>query len=224
MPTSAARVLVVEDNDFTRTTLCGALRGAGVHVVGDTGSAAEAIDLATELRPDVALLDLDLGRGPTGIDLASALRRAFPTIGIVILTSYEDPRLTGRNVDHLPAGSQYLLKADLRDTDVLAINIERSMVMARHPRRDEFPALPQATGALSRLSDQQVEVMRLVAEGCTNGDIARRIAMSEKSVERMVLGISRDLGIEAAEGTNRRVLIARAYLRATGAPGVDGND
>ncbi len=221
MPASAARVLVVEDNDFTRTTLCGALRGAGVHVVADTASAPEALEMAGQHTPDVALLDLDLGRGPTGIDLAAALRRDHPRIGIVILTSYEDPRLTGRNVDHLPPGSQYLLKADLSDTDVLAIALERAVVMGRHPRRDEFPALPQVTGDLARLTDQQVQVMRLVAEGHTNGDIARRLDVSEKSVERVVLAIARELGIDAGEGTNRRVLIARAYLRATGAQALD---
>lgn len=212
-----SRVLVVEDNEFTRATLCGALRGAGVNVVADTATASDAIALADDLRPDVALLDLDLGRGPSGIDLAVALRRDLPAIGIVILTSYEDPRLTGRNVDHLPPASQYLVKADLRDTDALVLAIDRALNLARHPQRDAMPGLPPARGDLARLTDAQVEVMRLLAEGRTNADIARRRGISAASVERTVLAIARELGIDAGEGTNRRVLIARAYLRMSGA-------
>lgn len=216
-----SRVLVVEDNEFTRATLCGALRGAGVNVVGDTGAASDAITLAGDLRPDVALLDLDLGRGPSGIDLAVALRRDIPAIGIVILTSYEDPRLTGRNVDHLPPASQYLVKADLRDTDVLVLAIERALTLARHPQRETMPGLPPARGDLARLTDAQVDVMRLLAEGRTNADIARQRGISAASVERTVLAIARELGIDAGEGTNRRVLIARAYLRMSGAEHAD---
>lgn len=211
------RVLVVEDNDFTRATLCGALRGAGIEVVGDTASAAAAINIAAELRPDVALLDLDLGRGPSGIDLAVALRRTLDRIGIVILTSYGDPRLTGRNVDHLPPASQYLVKADLRDTDALVLALERAVALAHHPRRDEITGLPPVRGEIAALTDAQVEVMRLVAEGRTNADIARQREISAASVERTILAIARELGIDAGEGTNRRVLIARAYLRMSGA-------
>lgn len=62
--TGAPRVLVVEDDGFTRTTLCAALRGLGIDVVADTGSAAQALDLAARHTPDAALLDLDLGPGP----------------------------------------------------------------------------------------------------------------------------------------------------------------
>ena len=67
---STAGVLVVEDDAFTLSTLCAALRQHGVVVVGEASSAAQAILLANELQPSAALIDLDLGKGPTGIDLA----------------------------------------------------------------------------------------------------------------------------------------------------------
>ncbi len=214
-----ARVLVVEDNGFTRTTVCGALRDAGVNVVADTASAAEALELAARHQPHAALLDLDLGPGPTGIDVAVALREANPTIGIVVLTSYSDPRLTGRNVDHLPGGSVYLTKDEMSSADALARSIGTSMRMAADPRSAAAPAAPSVKGSTATLTDMQVEVARMVADGLSNAEIASRRGVSAVTVERMIMRIARGLGIETTSATNRRVLIAREFLRQAGVGG-----
>jgi DNA-binding response OmpR family regulator len=68
------RVMVVEDDDFTRTTVVGALQIQGIDVISQTGSVGPAMKLAQQLKPDAVVLDLDLGAGPTGMDLAIALR------------------------------------------------------------------------------------------------------------------------------------------------------
>jgi DNA-binding NarL/FixJ family response regulator len=211
-----ARILVVEDNAFTRTTVCGALRDAGVNVVAETGSASEALDLAARFAPHGAVLDLDLGAGPTGADVAEALREALPQIGIVILTSYGDPRLTGRNVDHLPGGTVYLVKSDLSDASTLARAVSTSMRMAADPTMVKRPVLPRPRGTTAALTDTQVEVARMVADGLSNAEIAARRGVSATTVERLIMRIARELGIETTSSTNRRVLIAREYLRQSG--------
>ncbi len=211
------RVLVVEDNAFTRTTVCGALRDAGLNVVADTASAAEALDLAARHAPDAALLDLDLGEGPTGIDLAAALREAMPAIGIVMLTSYSDPRLTGRNVDHLPANAVYLLKGELTSAEALATAITTAVQRGADPAATSQSGLPAPRGRTAGLTDTQVEVARMVAEGLSNAEIASRRGVSPTAVERVVNRIAREMGIETSSATNRRVLIAREYLRQGGA-------
>ena len=66
----AMRVLVIEDDSFTRSTLVGALAHLGVNVSFSTGSAGEGLEFVKQSKIDVALLDLDLGAGPTGIDLS----------------------------------------------------------------------------------------------------------------------------------------------------------
>jgi len=76
-------VVVVEDDDFTRWTLRETLEGHGYTVVADCATAAEAFAAQKLHHPRVALLDLDLGRGPNGIDVAGTLRRNDPSIGIV---------------------------------------------------------------------------------------------------------------------------------------------
>lgn len=216
MPATDTRVLVVEDNAFTRTTLCGALRDAGVDVIGDTGAAADAIRLARALAPEAALLDLDLGDGPNGADVAVELRTLAPTIGIVILTSYEDPRLTGRNLEHLPSNIVYLVKGSLDDARTLSTAIADAIALASNEPSAGRSAVPAPTGDVARLTDTQIEVIRLVAEGLSNAEIARQRYISETSVERIIMRAARELGIPTESSSNRRVLLTRAYLRMSG--------
>ena len=211
------RVLVVEDNDFTRMTLSGALVNAGLEVVGETGSAAEAIRIARRRAPEAAMLDLDLGAGPSGIDLAVELRSAMPSIGLVILSSYEDPRLTGRNVSHMPADVVYAVKGKTGDARQLADLLETSVALAR----GEGDATVGPESVRVSLTDAQIDVMRLIADGMSNAQIAAARFVSESSVERIIGRISAELAIPADAG-NRRVLIAREYLRMTG--GVPSRD
>lgn len=209
----STRVILVEDNDFTRTTLVGALRDAGFDVVGDADSATTGLRLVRRLQPDAVVVDLDLGPGPSGADLAAEARAQFPAIGIVILTSYEDPRLTGRNLDHLPNDARYLVKSDLKSVQTLAESVHAAVDAARRPPIAPLLAEQHPT---TTLTDAQIEVVRLVAEGLSNAEIARRRYISETSVERIIMRASRELGIETTSTHNRRVLLTRAYLAMTG--------
>lgn len=220
MPTSQIRVLVVEDDPFTRTTLCGALRNEGVRVLADVGSATLALEAADRLRPDAALVDLDLGDGPSGADFVVEVRGLMPEIGIVILTSYEDPRLAGQDIERLPTNARYMIKRDLRDASALVATLTRAVEAARGEVAPRAALQTRSRGATENLTDAQVEIMRLVAAGLSNHEIARRRFVSEKSVERMLTRIARELDIPTDSATNRRVLMARAYVRlSTGADG-----
>jgi CheY-like chemotaxis protein len=81
-------VMMVEDDEFTRSTVKAALEGKGLNIVYDTSSVKDAIEYAKSHRPDVAVLDYNLGKGPNGIDLANQLRKIQPTIAIVLLTAF----------------------------------------------------------------------------------------------------------------------------------------
>ena len=213
MDDRSARVILVEDNDFTRTTLVGALRDAGFDIVGDADTAASGLRLARRLQPDAVVVDLDLGPGPSGADLAAEVRECLPDTGIVILTSYEDPRLTGRNLDHLPIDARYLVKSDLKSVQALAEAVHAAIDAARRP---PIAPLVAESPPSTPLTDAQIEVVRLVAEGLSNAEIARRRYISETSVERIIMRAARELGIETTSTHNRRVLLTRAYLAMTG--------
>jgi DNA-binding NarL/FixJ family response regulator len=157
----------------------------------------------------VALLDLDLGEGPTGIDLAHALRRALPSIGIVFLSTYADPRLLG-SVPALPPDSLYLTKQEVADTSVLA-----DALHAVQGTLDDAHSAAREQG-LAELTDAQIDVMRLIAAGYSNAEIARRLVIEEASVEKAVMRLIRQLDVRATRAENQRVMIAQAYFAVSG--------
>lgn len=206
-------MLIVEDDDFTRTLLVATVRGLGHEVVGDCASAADAMRAATAQSPDVALLDLDLGDGPTGIDVAHALRKAQHAIAIVILSSYEEPRLIGARIA-IPERAVYLVKQSIAEPDALA----RAIRIAAEPSsHTQASARGKVRSRSSGLTDSQVEIMRLVAAGYTNAEIARRRYMSEPAVGKAVARLVKQLDLDYEAGDNPRILIAQAYFSMTGA-------
>ena len=204
---AAARVLIVEDESFARTMLVSTLTALGMNVVGACASAADALSASHESEPDVALLDLDLGPGPSGIDLAYALRERMPRLGIVLLTSYTDPRLKHPGERALPRGSRFLVKARLEALHVLRETILR----ARHDPLGATAA-PATRGALTT---NQIEVLRLVAAGRSNAEIAEQQGVGEKAIERTIQRVLEVLAIDRGSG-NPRVLAARAYVELSG--------
>ena len=203
----AARVLVVDDDDFTRTLVATLVESLGHTVIARAGAVSEAMALADDEGPDLALLDLDLGEGPTGLDLAHGLRRLLPSIAIVMLTSYGDPTWMGQRREP-PVGARYVVKGSVNDSQVLANAIESAL------------SDPLALDARERndtpLSEGQWEILRLVAAGFTNAEIARRRSLTEDAVNKAITRLVRQLDIEVGKHDNARVLLTQAYNRITG--------
>jgi DNA-binding NarL/FixJ family response regulator len=204
------RVLIVDDDPFTRTVLRSVVDVPPFIVVGVCGTFAEGLSVARQEQPAVLLVDLDLGEGPTGIDLAHAIRRFLPDVGIVMLSTYIDPRLIDTNVE-LPRGSIYLTKQEVEELGIL------------HGALVSAARMPHGGGhtlagdeRLQNLTDGQVEVMRLIAAGFSNSEIARRLVIEEASVEKAVMRLIRQLDVKATREENQRVMIAQAYFALSG--------
>jgi DNA-binding NarL/FixJ family response regulator len=206
--------VVVEDDDFTRLMISTALQSQGIKIIGQVADAPSALALANELKPEVALLDLHLGSGPTGLDLAVELRRILPKIGIVILTSFEDPRLLNPNLPDPPRGSVYLNKKSVNDTQVLVTALTSSTDSStwNSPNSSKI-GLP---GAIGDLTDVQLETLRLMAQGLSNAEIAKRRFVTEKSVETAIARLAKIMGVESDPSRNQRVHMAKVYFRALG--------
>lgn len=209
------RVMVVEDEDFTRALLVNALQTEDVDVVLETASATYALKTASKMRVGVAVLDLDLGRGPTGLDLALGLRRNLPHIGIVFLTSFRDPRLLGSSSSMAPYGSVYLQKNTIGDFSKLIRAIDRSIHLAKNADSKSNVDV-KTLGATSELTNTQIDIIRLVAEGKSNQEIAARRQVSEKSIEQTLSRILKKTGISMDDKKNRRVELALYYMRQVG--------
>jgi len=195
-------VLVVEDEAFVRATVTSALRFHEFDVVASVGSAVEAIEAFRLYLPDVALLDLDLGAGPTGADLAVGMRRARPGVGIVFLTSFEDPRLLDSRLTNMPERCAYVVKQSLEDTALLAAAIDGC---------DEGGQVPRVN-----LTASQAETLRFLAAGLSNAEIARLRVVEVSAVEKTIRRIAEALHLGQVEGTNQRVALAREYYRLAG--------
>lgn len=203
----AVRVIVVEDDDFTRTLISSLVTSLGFEVCAQVASVTEAMTLAQEHKPQLAVLDLDLGEGPTGVHLAYGLRKLNPIIAIVMLSSYGDPSWMGQR-RRPPAGTQYVVKGAMSDTGVLADAISHALESPLDAQEVELTRPP--------LSEGQWEILRLVAAGYTNVEIARRRSLTEDAVKKAVTRLVRQLDIQAGEEGNARVLLARAYTQMTG--------
>lgn len=207
-----ARLILVEDDAFTRATLGDALVLQGFDVKARVATAAEALAAQNEFDPQVAVLDLDLGIGPTGIDVAIALRSRNPRIGIVFLTTYKDPRLIESNLPSLPEGAIYLNKMEMNSTSAIAAQI--SSALLKPLTRRTFPW--NRNSPLSALSTLQIEIMKEIAEGLSTSEIARARGVSEQAIDKSISRISKHLGIPKSADTHQRVQIVRAYFESKG--------
>lgn len=215
---SGISILVVDDDPFTCAMLSGALTSFGAESVRTAKSVAEGLWVAAHTAPQVAVIDLDLGEGPTGIDLAYGLRKRLSGIGIVMLSTYEEPRLMGLNQPALPEGSIYLVKRSVSEADELCRAVAMSIKMAQGENIDGGKLPPHLVR--KDLSDQQIEIMRLIAAGHSNSEIARLRHLSISGVENAVTRLCKQLTLTSSSEKNQRVLIAQAYFQMTGAVSV----
>lgn len=205
----STKVLVVEDDSFTRLSIVASLRLSGFDVK-DSATASEGALMSQRWFPHAAVLDLHLGTGPTGVDLAQSLRRNDPKIGIVMLTSFDDPRILNTSIPDPPAGTQYLTKKSITDPSTIQRAIVKAITSHTVKPTRTTPA------ALSVLTNSQVDVLRLLAEGNSNLFIAQQRGVAEKSVEAVISRIAKSLGIQGDSDSNQRVLLAREYFKASG--------
>jgi len=205
-------VVVVEDDSFLRSLIADAIEAAGFSV-STAPNAADARRVINAIDPDAVVLDIDLGNGPTGFDIADSIRSQSEDTSIVFLTALPDPRFAGRENNAVYKNAAYLNKHLLEDTDTLiaaleAVLTERSISAFRHHEDENRP--------LAHLSRTQIQVLQLLAEGKTNQQIAdarkRSLAATESAITRTLEALQ----IESSADINVRVVAAREYMTSVG--------
>lgn len=207
-------VLVVEDEPLLRGLVASALEARGFNVTS-AGSAVEAARLFRSVDPDGIVMDIDLGPGPNGFDLAERFLEDETGVAIVFLTNLPDPRFAGRTANDLPLGIAYLRKGAVREVDALVRAVDGVIrgVVTDDMRHDRDPERP-----LAWLTRSQVETLRLVALGRTNQQIAEARGTTVKAVERTVSRALTALGVGEDLQGNRRVEAARRFIDVGGPP------
>jgi DNA-binding NarL/FixJ family response regulator len=203
------KILIVDDDKFIRTSLDSTLANSGFDISGSVATAKDALAINALDPADVALLDLDLGIGPTGFDIAQALRKIRPQIGIVFLTSYQDPRFASIHGVSAPKGSRYLVKSEIE-------NIAQIISTILQTKHRPFNENVNHINKFDKLTDLQIEVWREVSEGLSSSEIAARRDISEKAVEAILARIYTFLGIKKEKTNNPRILLANAFKKYSG--------
>ena len=207
------KVLVVEDDALLRALIASNLVADGF-IVEATDSAAGARKIADDFDPDVALLDIELGSGPTGIDLALVLRKNMPEIALVFLTHIPEPRVVGVDNRKIPKNAAYLSKDRITDPKMLSQAIDAALRgRAGRDFRDDKRDYP-----LAELSRSQLAVLQMVALGMSNAEIAADRSTTIRAVENLVKRAFQAAGIYTESGGNPRVIAAREYIRIAGLP------
>lgn len=176
-------------------------------------SASAATDITRRFDPDIALIDINLGRGTNGVDLAYILNKQHPGIAILLLTQHPDLRTAGFKESDVPPGCAFLRKDEVRSKSDILEAITSHVQSLEGVRQDSDTTRP-----LSNLTNKQIDVLRMVALGYTNAEIARRRETSLRAVERMLTTIFVILGINELPEVNPRVEAARIFIAVAGNP------
>jgi len=212
MPTWTRTALIVEDEALISGLLATTLE-ANNFEVASAKSAVEARRLLKTFEPDLALLDIDLGPGPSGIDVAHIINTKHQGTGIIFLTKYPDARSAGIDEATIPAHSAFLRKELVGDPEFLVRAINSVLNQRDEVRHDKSPDRP-----LAELSKAQMEALRLLASGYTNAEIARRRKKTLSSVEQLLTSTFIKLGLPDSDEINPRIEAVRIFIRSAGIP------
>jgi DNA-binding NarL/FixJ family response regulator len=215
---SPTRVVLADDDVLLREGLAGLVERSGFDVVGQCGNALELIELVREHQPDLAIVDIRMPPTHTseGLDAARVIREELPHIAILVLSAHVQVE---QATDLLASGerSGYLLKSRVTDVDDFIETLERIVrggSVVDPALVQELVAARRVEDPLDVLSPREREVLSLMAEGRSNAGIARRLWITEGTVEKHVHSILMKLRLSATEDDQRRVLAVITYLDA----------
>ena len=207
------KLLIVEDDKILLTMMSGALTSEGFNVLAasDAQSAMQYFDKA---RPDVVILDIDLGAGPSGIDLANKMRQISGRIAIVFCTSFKDMRFIQGDYLKYPLHTVVLKKADIVNMEKFSNAINEAVELIRESDESRPDQLHEKY--YKDLTALEIELLTLIAGGHSNKQVAAEKGISLKSCENAIARLAKKLEIPAAEQSNQRVLLTRKYMELSG--------
>jgi DNA-binding NarL/FixJ family response regulator len=213
------RVVVADDVMLTREGIVRLLEEAGIEVVAQAEDGDNLLREVRLKRPDVAIADIRMPPSHTdeGLVAAQRIRAEQPEVAVLVLSQYVEPSYAMRLLEEHPERVGYLLKQRVFDVAVLVDALRRigegetvvdptivSRLVGRRRRRDP----------LADLTPREREVLGLLAEGLSNGAIASRLVVTERTVEAHVKQVFLKLGLEVSPDSHRRVLAVLALLRS----------
>jgi DNA-binding NarL/FixJ family response regulator len=210
------RVVIAEDAAVLREGLARLLTDRGHEVCAAVADAEAMVAAVTEHRPDAVIADIRMPPTHTddGLRASVAVRRDFPSIGVLLFSQYIETRYTARLLEAGAGGVGYLLKDRVGNVAEFVSALER--VAAGGTALDPeviSQLLRRPDPGLASLTPRERDVLGVMAEGKSNSGIAARLMLSEGAVEKHIASIFGKLSLEPESAVNRRVLAVLRYLR-----------
>jgi len=210
------RIVVADDDVLLREGLAGLLERSGFEVAGQAGDAAELLRVVRDQEPDLAIIDIRMPprQETEGLDAARVIRRELPEIGILVLSAHAE---AAEAMELLATGQGigYVLKSRVTKVDDFIESVDRVI----HGGSVVDPAIVQELvgvrhreDRLERLTGREREVLALMAEGASNAGIAKRLWVTEGTVEKHVRSILSKLRLAETPDDHRRVLAVLTFL------------
>src|SRR5262245_32055701 len=217
VPVGAGRTVVIADDDLLlREGIASLLTQVGYGVVGQAGDAVELLSLVREHQPEIVIVDIRMppDQGTEGLRAAQAIREEMPDIAILVLSAYVEVK---HATTLLASGerSGYLLKSRVANIEEFLESVDRLSrggTVVDPTLVVELLAARTTDDPLETLTSREHEVLGLMAEGRTNGGIARRLWVTEGTVEKHVHSIFVKLRLPETDDDHRRVLAVVAFL------------
>jgi DNA-binding NarL/FixJ family response regulator len=212
------RVVLAEDDVLLREGLASLLERSGYVVEGQAGDGIQLLTMARETRPDMVVADIRMPPTHTteGLEAARVIRQELPHTGILVLSAYAEVE---HAIELLAGGSGigYLLKSRIANVEEFLDAVERISrggSVVDPALVQELVSARRRKDPLAELSAREREVLALMAEGRSNAGIARRLFVTEGTVEKHISSILTKLNLREADEDHRRVLAAITFLQA----------
>ena len=212
------RVVIAEDAVLLREGLRRVLTDAGLDVAGVAGDADDLLQLVSASRPDVVLTDIRMppAQSTEGLQAALEIRRRWPSTAVIVLSQHVETEHLFELLAGDPRGIGYVLKERVADIAQFTDAIRRvaageSVIDPQVVSR--LVARPRRDSPLQTLTERELAVLGLMAEGRSNHAIAAQLFMSPKTVETHVGNLFAKLGLLPGAEDHRRVLAVLTYLR-----------
>ena len=210
MNREAIRIMIVEDHEIFRTGLRRALEMEDdLAIIKEAGSGEEALTAAVELEPDIILMDIHLP-GINGLQATRQIKAKLPDIGVIVLTAYHDDEQLFHALKSGAAGyyPKEVAPATLIDCihqvhagyyvigdEIMAAPQVASWIMQQFEDLAVTGALPEDVELFQPLTDREMEILRFIARGLSNKEIARSLNISQQTVKNHMTAILRKLSV-----------------------------
>ena len=205
MNSKVIKVMLVEDEEFTRNMVAEMLTTSGITVAA-VNSVSKALSTIDSFDPHVVLTDLDLGFGPDGADLLLKVFKERPWTGMVIMTAHASPELAINDASRIPDPTVYIVKSEIKSISNLLLAIEESI-----EKTGKFQSSFATTSEKIIITASQAEILRMIADGLSNASIAKERNITLRAAEALIQRTFLALGVNGDPNVNPRVVAVRMW-------------